>query len=174
MEKSISDNLKNMGNFIYKYKILLVLLIAFIAIAVIWLLKNREIRQTKEIAQKQYINRQHEELKLLVKPYVWAIRKEMLTKNYQQVNLYGADMIHEKHIQSIMVADKNGIIISATDKKSEGKNIYALVDKASLKVDSTNIYKLNDSVIVVSSPVMGFNNRLGTLTIYKKIDTITY
>lgn len=174
IQKPVTPKYKSFGDFIAKNKMLTAFLIALIAIAVIWFWKNYQIEKIKDASQKQYAEKQYEALKLLAKPYVWAVRKEMLTKNYQQINLYAADMIHEKNFQSIMVSDADGLIISSTEKKSEGQNIKSFVNPDYLSADSATINKINDSVVVINSPIMGFNNRLGTLTIYKKMVAIKY
>ncbi|NJO24530.1 MAG: hypothetical protein HC867_00260 [Bacteroidia bacterium] len=69
------------------------------------------------------------------------------------------------NFQSIMVSDADGLIISSTEKKSEGQNISSFVSTTFLAADSATINKLNDSVVVINSPIMGFNSRLGTLTV---------
>lgn len=98
-------------------------------------------------------------------PYVWAIRKEMMEGNTGQVNLYGNNMVKEKNFVSIMAVNEKGKIISATDKKYEGKDFVSLSSPFYINVNNTVINEVNDSLLTVASPVMGFNTRLGTLII---------
>ena len=104
-------------------------------------------------------------LKLLAKPYVWAIRTEMMKGNINQVNLYANDMVKQRNFQSIVVTNDKGVIVSSTDKKLEGKDISALDPQVNVNADSTVVTQTNDSELVMSSPIMGFNSRLGTLMI---------
>lgn len=172
--KPISTNKGSFWNVIRNNKIATIFLISLLVILIIWFWKNHQIDNIKESSQKQFAEKQSEALKLFSKPYVWAVRKEMLTKNYQQINLYASDMIHEKGFQSIMVSDAEGIVISSTEKKSEGQQINTIVKPEYLSADSSTINNINDSIMILNSPIMGFNSRLGVLTIYKKIQKINF
>lgn len=146
--------------------------IVLIAALLIW--KNSEIASLKKESKKKeaLIKQRADEvvelahlnhLKLLAKPYVWAIRTEIMKGNIEAVNLYSNDMVKEKNFKAISVVNDKGIIISSTDKKLEGA-FYSIIGKEQfLKVDSTISEKINENTILVSSPVMGFNKRLGTL-----------
>lgn len=172
--KPASNNKKNLWDVIKNNKIATIILISFLAIIIIWFWKNKQIDNLKESSQKQFAEKQYEALKLFSKPYVWAVRKEMLTKNYQQINLYASDMIHEKGFQSIMVSDAEGIVISSTEKKSEGQQLNTIVKPEYLSADSATINNINDSIMILNAPIMGFNSRLGVLTIYKRIQKINF
>ncbi len=160
--------------------ILIIILVAVILIAAIWIWKNSQISNIREEAshEKQMIqdraktliiNSHKEHLKLLVKPYVWAVRSELMQGNINQVNLYANEMVKEKNFQNIVVANNKGIIISSTNKKNEGKDFTSVGKPEYLSADTTIVEKINDSLLVVSSPIMGFNNKLGTLMINYKI-----
>lgn len=104
-------------------------------------------------------------LKLMAKPYVWSIRTELLKSDINQINLYGNDIVKEQNFISVMVTDRQGTIISTTDKKFQGKT-FASIDSASyLNIDSTVVNKVNDSLLIMASPIMSFNSKLGTLII---------
>lgn len=169
-----TSRLKRMIQFINRNKMLLVILTALILIGVIWIWKSNQINLIKDSYRDQYTNRQLEELKLLARPYVWAVRKEMLNKNYQQIELYAAEMIRYKGFESILVSDADGIVVSATNKKYEGQSIQLFVDSTHTAPDSTTVFRLNDSLAMVSSPIMGFNSRLGTLILNRKVYRIKY
>lgn len=104
----------------------------------------------------------------LMKAYVWAIRKEILSKNIDQVNLYAYDMIKEKGFQSIIFCNQQGIIISSTNKKYENKPLSTFMDRSLLALDKSIVKAKNDSLYVASTPVMSFNEKLGTLIIEYK------
>ncbi len=102
-------------------------------------------------------------LKLLAKPYVWAIRTEMMKGNIEAVNLYANDMVKEKSFQTITVVNEKGVVVSSTNKKLEGKPYASIGNAVYLSNDSTVVNKVDDTAFEVSSPVMGFNKRIGTL-----------
>lgn len=155
-------------------KVLVAAGVVVLLFAVLWIWKSIQISNLKKENEKREtaLKQQAEEeiqradmryLKLLAKPYVWAIRTEMMKGNIEAVNLYANDIVKEKNFQAITVVDDKGIVISSTDKKLEGKQYSSIGNAAYLTTDSTIAEKNNGNNIVVSSPVMGFNKRIGTL-----------
>ena len=153
---------------------LIAALVILALFAGLWIWKSVQISNIKkDSAERQQALKQRADevlmeaemkyMKLIAKPYVWAIRTEMMRGNIDAVNLYANDMVKEKNFQSIMVADDKGTIISSTDKKLEGKDFSSVGKSAYLTTDSTIIDQVNKSTLMVSSPVMGFNKRIGTL-----------
>jgi uncharacterized membrane protein affecting hemolysin expression len=157
-----------------KNKILVAAAIVVVLFAALWIWKAIEINNLKqEHEKKETLLKQkaiellsqsdYKYLKLLAKPYVWAIRTEMMKGNIEAVNLYANDMVKEKNFQSITVVDEKGMVISSTNKKLEGKAYASVGNAAYLSNDSTLVNKVDDSTLEISSPVMGFNKRIGTL-----------
>lgn len=159
-----------------KKGILIAALVAVLLIAglLIWkAIQISNIRRYEQVKREQLrsdaveavMQSHREHLRLLAKPYVWAVRQEIMRGNTDQLNVYANEMIKERYFQNIVIANEKGIIISSTNKKFEGQE-FATVGKSSyLTSDTALVEKINDSVLVMSSPVMGFNNRLGTLMI---------
>ncbi len=165
--------------------LLITILIGLSLAAAIWILKEVQMNNIKKDDErdrqslhdkvaKQIIDSKKENLKVLAKPYVWAVRSEMLKGNISQVNLYANEMVKEGNFESVMVADGQGIIISSTNKKDEGLQFSTISNSAYLSSDSTMVNSRNDSILVMSSPIMGFNNRLGTLIITYALPRIEY
>lgn len=141
-------------------------------IATIWIWKTAQInnlkkealmerQQLKDQATKMIITTHEEHLMHLAKPFVWAVRTEMLNKNISQVSQYANDLVKEKHFQSIVITNEKGIIVSATDKKLEGKDFATVGNKNYLSGNSTKVNRVKNQLIT-TSPIMGFNSRLGT------------
>ncbi len=61
------------------------------------------------------------------------------------------------------MVDTKNIIVSSTNKKYEGKDYLTVGTAYYLSVDSAVVNKVNDSLLVLASPVMSFNSKLGTL-----------
>ena len=154
----------------------IIVIAGLVLLAGIWIWKSIQINNIREQAatEKQDIQEQaknqirntHEmHLKSLTKPFVWAVRTEMLQNNISQVNLYANDMVKEKNFQKIVIVNDKGTVILSTNKKEEGKEFGSIGNAAYLSSNNTNVDNINDSILVVSSPIMGFNNKLGTLMI---------
>lgn len=155
-------------------KILITIGIALLLIITIWVWKSIEIDNIRSKAASDHqvlkvqsikgiVAAKEEQLKLLAKPYVWAVRTEMMKGNISQINLYALDMIKEKNFLRIAIANDSGIIVSSTDKKDEGKPFTSIGEAVALTNNNTMVQNTGDSILIVTSPIMGFNKRLGTL-----------
>jgi len=155
-------------------KLLITIGVALVLLITVWIWKSIEISNVrgkaerdhqalKEQAIKGIVTLKEEQLKLLTIPYVWAVRTEMMKGNINQINLYALDLIKEKNFQRIAIANDSGVIVSSTDKKDEGKPFTSIGEVAALTNNDTMVENTGDSVLIVTSPIMGFNKRLGTL-----------
>jgi hypothetical protein len=171
---AINDNSANSPSFFNDNRpVLITIIIALVLIAAIWIWKAIEISnlkekgQTEQLALKKEANKQllqahSQHLELLAKPFIWALRTEMMQGNLNQVNLYMVDMVKEKNIQRIIVANAKGTIIASTNKKDEGRPWAEIITDADINIAKTQVDTIGN-VLTMTSPVMGFNNRLGTL-----------
>ena len=98
----------------------------------------------------------------------------MMSNNVNQINLYAKEMIKEKNILSIMVLNATGKIICSTNQKWEGRDFSTIGNASYLQSDSTIVDNINDSILIMSSPVMGFNNRLGTLIVNYSLSPLEF
>lgn len=171
-----SKNTVNSQVTIQKRTLIIFAAIGLLLLIGIWVWKSIEINQINKQAEKNQVDLKNEasaqlmqthksHLILLAKPFVWALRTELLNKNLNQVNLYLNDMVKEKGMLRIIIADPKGKIIASTNKKDEGQPLTSIENNARLTADETIVEQGKDSTLVLTSPVMGFNNRLGTLLI---------
>lgn len=124
---------------------------------------NEKEAALKTDAKEQLVENAKRQLKLLAKPYTWAVRTAMLQSNLAQVNEYANDIVKEKNVVSVMVVDTKNKVLSSTNKKYEGKDYSTFGTANYLSVDSATVNKVNDSLLVLVSPVMSFNDKLGTI-----------
>ncbi len=117
----------------------------------------------KTLAKAKLMENSQRQLKLLAKPYTWAVRTALQQANGSLVNDYANDIVKEKNVVSVMLVDTKNTIISSTNKKYEGKNYLTVGTAYYLGVDSAVVTKVNDSLLELASPVMSFNSKLGTL-----------
>ena len=173
-------------NFVKTNKNLLItIIVALVLLSVIWIWKIVEIGNVKKAVEKdrqalkaqaiiKIVQSNEQQLKALAKAYVWAVRTEMRQGNINEVNLFGSDMIKEKNFQVIAIANDKGIIVSSTNKKQEGQSFSTIGKEEALTSNDTNINNAGDSILVMTSPIMGFNNRLGTLFIKYAVPLPTF
>jgi hypothetical protein len=157
-------------------QLLISILVVVVLFAILWIWKELQINSLKRKQAERLVSRKQQTtvmlansdkqyLKLLAKPYVWAVRTEMMNGNMAQVNLYANDLVKEMNFRSIMIADNKGTIVSSTNKKLEGQNLSALGSQAYTTTNNTVVNQVSDSLLMMTSPIMGFNSRLGTLII---------
>lgn len=133
-------------------------------------MKERET----EIVQKTQIilnEKTKEFLKITALPLVWAVRKDMMRGNFDEINEYMERLVQEKGFKKILLVDTMGTIVLSTDKKMQGQKF---VDHYPVEFLQANDVVINtDSVnIRAVAPVMGLNSRLGTLVITYGLEKI--
>ena len=166
-------------------KLLVTIAVAVVLLIGIWIWKAVQISNLKKEAGKasqalkeqarQEVAQAHRmHLELLAKPYVWAVRTELMRGNINQLNLYANDMVKQRNFQRIAIANNKGLIIASTNKKDEGRPFSTIGTDAALTSDTTSVTIDSDSLIVMTSPIMGFNDRLGTLLIKYTIPPVDF
>ncbi len=106
-------------------------------------------------------------LQVLVKPFSWALRTALLSGNVEQVDQYLYQFVQERNFSLLLVADVNGTIISSTNQVYSNTPFGQNFDPAYLTADSTIVNDSDRANVVVATPIMGFNSKLGTfLAVY--------
>lgn len=182
-ELSVHDNSGEAAHSSTRKRFLIFVGVALGLILIVWLWKSIQVSQIRKSAEqdkialnnrasKKIIETNEDYLKLLAKPIVWSMRTELMQGNLNQVNLYISDLIKEKNFQRIVVANEKGEVLSSTDKKDEGQALSNLVSEATIVSEETLVENVGDSILIMTSPIMGFNNRLGTLYINYKMSGV--
>ncbi|MDD2336770.1 MAG: hypothetical protein PHD01_09375 [Geobacteraceae bacterium] len=138
-----------------------------LAIAGMYLWKNVAVYRAKaQLTERagQIITDQNKSfLRLAVVPLAWAVRTEMMGGNYNQINLYLTQLVKEQNMKGIIVAKPDGTIVVATDKKLEGTPVASVFPPSVLQEDKTIVSTQENGDIMVVSPIMGLNEKLGVL-----------
>lgn len=113
-------------------------------------------------------------LRLTVMPFTWAIRKEMLRDNYEQINEYLVQFIKEPHVKLIIISGTDGTIKAATDKKMEGQALYSLYPQVQNDLNEIAISDDKKGNILLASPLMGYNKKLGMLLMVYEPDKVDF
>lgn len=133
----------------------------------IYFWKDYKIQQTKEqYAEKatEVISQNSEAmLKAFCKPLAWTMRAELLRDNQEQMILFSNDLVKSNSIDRLSFVDMDGKIVVSTDKSFEGKAASSLYDISQIRADSVLILKKVKQSWEVSTPVTGYDKRLGTL-----------
>jgi len=156
--------------------LLIVIVIALVLLSGLWIWKALElgrVRSENEMAGKllkrkvslQMDSSLKSQLLLLSKPLVWAIRDKMISGNRQDINIYMNQMVRERNFEEISIVDQRNVIMLSTDKKEEGKSYSTFYNNSFLKSDSTKMYHQRGRTLVVTTPILGLDKRLGTLSI---------
>lgn len=125
------------------------------------------INQTREIIKAN----NQQQLELMLSTFVWAVRAEMIRGNLDQVDQYFRQLVKAENIKEIQLVDPQGTIILATNKKLEEKPFEEYNSDEFLSQDNVLTVFAPDNTIRISSPVMSFNSRLGTVfMIYQPTD----
>ncbi len=178
-EKEIreKDDNKNTRKYSFTLKQIIVagsLFLFIVIILFVWkFLEVNSVENAYHIKEMQLIDStqlQTEKIKrnflnLVGKTYAWALTDEMIEQNIQKVNSYGNDLVKEKNFLSIMVTDDRGIIQSSTDKKFDGVDFRTFSSPYYLNVDTPIVHRVNDSLLVVASPLMSYKGKIGTVII---------
>ena len=155
--------------FVRKYPVITTVLIALLALVIVYLWKDiqgkREREAVIEQATLQLQNTNKEMLVLLCKPLVWNIRAELLRENLEQVVLFTNDMVKEKNLEAIHLIKPLGEFMLSTNKKLEGQSAAGIFDVDILESDSTIVKSTANGELIAASPVMGYDKKLCTLVI---------
>ena len=145
--------------------IIILLLVIVVAGMYVWknVAVNRATAQLSEKAGRIITDQNRMFLRLAVVPLVWAVRSEMIRKNYDQINLYLNQFVKEQNMKEIVVAKPDGAIVAATNKKIEGASIEGIFSPTLLQVDKTTVTSMENGDIMVVSPVMGLSAKVGVL-----------
>lgn len=153
-----------------KYLYVIGVLVVLVFIMYLWktiavknVQKRMEAQQIQLIEKSQQVITEKTRyfLRLTTTPFVWAIRKEMFRENYEQINEYLNQFVKEPHIKQILVVKSDGTIAVATDKKLEGVAFSSLYPNELMEKNEIFITNDKNGNILVISPIMGLNKKLG-------------
>jgi len=147
----------------------LLIIVLLIALGALYLWKNNAVNSTREEVKAQaarvIAERNAELLRLVSVPLVWAVRGEMMRGNYDQINQYLINFVREPHVQDVILAKTDGMILLATNKRLEGKPVTDSLPASVLQVEKTTVSSLEGRGLMSASPVMGLNRKLGVLIV---------
>lgn len=94
----------------------------------------------------------------------WAVRGELIRNNLDQIDQYFAELVRMPRVQGVVLADQDGKVLIATDRKFLGQPVTVLHPAGVLGTTQVTVQPTaQGSRLVV--PVMGLNTRLGTVVV---------
>ena len=118
--------------------------------------KQAEARQAGMVKQS---------LSLFGVPLAWAIRREMMGGNLDQVDQYVTDLVKLEGFEGVTVAKADGVIAVASDRRHLGTPFGSLYAERYLTAEQITVEETAPGQWLLVVPVMGLNARLGTVTI---------
>lgn len=154
-------------SFVKKYPVVTTVLFGLLAVVIVFFWKdiegNYEKKAVIKAASAQLLENNRQSLMVLSKPLAWSIRSEMMRGNMEQVDLLISDLVKERNFQFIHILGLDGNVVLSTNKKLEGMPVDIVSVNDALPNDSTVVINEADDVVVVVTPVMGYDSKLGTL-----------
>lgn len=163
--------------FWHRYRALIVALALCVAI-IGWLAisKGMAVKQAEEAAAAQrteLIRRMQaaqteatkQSLTMFAMPLAWAVRREMMADNLDQVDQYVTDLVKQKGFEQVVVAKADGVVAVASDRKNLGLPFNKLYSESYLNAEQIIVEESAPGKWQVIVPVMGLNARLGIVAI---------
>ena len=163
--------------FWHRYRLLII--VAVIGLAVIgWLFfaKGAAVRQAEDAAaaeRTELLKRAEAQHAATVKaslsrfgvPLAWAIRREMMAGNLDQVDQYAGELVKLEGIEEVVVAKPDGTVAVASDRRHVGAAFGSLYAERYLAVEEVVVDEIAPGRWLLVTPVMGLSARLGTVVV---------
>ena len=115
-------------------------------------------------SRQELEERTEELLRLSGVPLAWALRPELIRRNYDQVNAYTSEFVQEPGIERVVLGTPADSILVATDKRLEGRAFTSVLPAELLEIRNPRVERL-DGEIRLSVPVLGPTRALGILVV---------
>ncbi len=106
-----------------------------------------------------------ESLKRLSTPLAWAIRRELMASNLDQVDQYLSELVQMPGFESAVLANPEDKVMVATDRKNLAEPFSTLYPAQYLQAKEVRIAPASAGSLRAIIPVMGLNQQLGTLVV---------
>jgi hypothetical protein len=106
-------------------------------------------------------------------PFAWAVRREVMAANLDQVDQYFAELVQMKDFRSAVLADPAGKILVASDRKQLAAKFSDLYPAQYLQVSAVGIEPAGNGALRAVIPIMGLDKRLATVVLDYKPPAFT-
>ena len=98
-------------------------------------------------------------------PFSWAVRREAMANNLDQIDQYFTDLVQMPGFESATLARPDGKIAVATDRKRLGQAFEAFYSAAYLQADQIQVTRLPSGNLGMMVPILGLNQKLATVVV---------
>lgn len=116
-----------------------------------------------ETAGQLFLEKNRALMRMTAIPLSWVVRAEMLKGNYENIDQYFNQIIKEDHFKVILLADTDGKILVATNKRMEGASLSQFYPSSLLEQYETTVTQLNSEELIAAAPVIGLTAKQGVL-----------
>lgn len=130
--------------------------------------KEQFAAQKDELVRKSaalYAQDKKEALSLFSVPLAWAVRREMISGNLDQIDQYFTELVKVKGFTRIILAKSDSVVVLSSDRKFLGAKFNSIYSAEYLAVEQTQIVESGPGQYLLVVPIMGLNNKLGILVI---------
>jgi hypothetical protein len=104
-------------------------------------------------------------------PLAWAVRAELLQKDYREVGVYFRQLVQQSTVSRAVLVLPDGRVKVASDQKLEGKLASEALPGLKLDRDEPHVERRDREVVVVV-PVMGLTSRLGVIVVGYPLESL--
>lgn len=98
----------------------------------------------------------------------WAVRGEMIRNNLDQVDQFFTEIVKLPGTERALLAGADGKVKVSTDRRHLGVEASTLVSPEALVLPQVTVRSEADSTVLLVVPVMGLNDRLGTVFVTRR------
>ncbi|NDP47538.1 MAG: hypothetical protein GZ085_03935, partial [Sulfuriferula multivorans] len=106
-----------------------------------------------------------ESLKRFSTPLAWAIRRELMASNLDQIDQYLTELVQMAGFQSAVLANPEDKVIVASDRKMLSEAFSAIYPGVYLQVKEVKVEPSTNGGLRAIIPIMGLSQQLGTLVV---------
>jgi hypothetical protein len=142
---------------------LLVIVLLAGGIFVVRYLGEQKLQEQARLAESRFVDVQRQDIGSFAVPLAWAVRKELIKQNYDQIDEYFNQLIRRKGFGLIMLVDPSGIVKVSTDRKFQGSSFSQRYPGFRLDATALVSYRVQEGKSIYLVPVMGLNDKIGTI-----------
>lgn len=116
-------------------------------------------------AGEVYLEGRKDALSLFAMPLAWAVRREVIAGNLDQVDQYLTEVVKQKGFERAVLATPDGVIRVSSDRKYLGQPFQALFPAALLAAEHSQVVEPAPGRFVVVVPILGLAERQGVLAV---------
>lgn len=126
---------------------------------------NQARSELLQQARQLDAQRSQEALGRFSTPLAWAVRREVMAANLDQVDQYVTDLVQLPGFKSAVLAQPDGKIVVASDRSKLAAPFSSLYPEQYLQAAEIRIEPAAGDQLRAVIPIMGLNQRLGTLVL---------